>query len=223
MNWNAWRTEVFGDGYMVWHEGADTDASTARWRQDPEGTSAALVLGLAADDYVAAEAVEAFARSGGEPGPDVTAAVVATAAPQRPARIRVAAAMAAYVVTADPAFVGVVVDVLRQRDTPPEATGWRGRRARRRWPADRPEPRSTAARLLAYVPTTRAVADALADAVAGDPEYLVRSHATSTLLRLGGADPQLTWSMVEAVSERGTEADRVSLARELRARVRTVD
>ena len=121
------------------------------------------------------------------------------------------------------AFVATIVAVLGHRDTPPEATGWRGRRARRRRTGDPPEPRYTAARLLAHVPTTSAVADALADGVADDPEYLVRYHATSALLSLGGSDRQLTRSMVEAISERGSAVDRLSLARELRARVRTVD
>lgn len=208
--WNAWRTEVFGDGYMVWHEGADTEASTARWRQDPEGTTTALVLGLGQDDHVAAQAVEAFARSGGGPGQEVTAAVVAAAAPERPATVRVAAAMAAFVVTGDPAFVAVIVDVLLHR----------GVRDRHGFEAS---PRATAARLLTGVPLTAAVADALADAVAHDPDYLVRYHAAQSLLTFAGADAQLRQPMVETLSERGTSAGRVTLARDLRARIRTAD
>lgn len=154
--WNAWRTEVFGDGYMVWHEGADTDASTAPWRQDPAGTTTALMLGLAEDDHVAAQAVEAFARSGGAPGFGAS-------------------------------------------------------------------PRATAARLLTGVPVTAAVADALADAVADDPDYLVRYHATQSLLAFAGSDRELRQPMVETISERGTAAGRLALARDLRARVQTVD
>lgn len=208
--WNAWRDEVFGDGYLVWHEGADTDASTARWRRDPEGTATALVLGLAADDHVAAEAVEAFARSGGAPGPDVTAAVVAASASDRPPTVRVAAAMAAYCVTGDPAFVGVLVEVLLHRGV----TDRHGFEA---------SPRATAARLLAGVPATRQVADALADAVAHDPDYLVRYPAVQSLLTFAGADPQLRQPTVETLSERGTPAGRAALARDLRRRVPTVD
>src|SRR6185369_16849084 len=62
--WVPWRQVVFGDPYLVWHDGPDFTELIARSRDDPAAVWATLRLGLAARDPLAAQAVAALAREG---------------------------------------------------------------------------------------------------------------------------------------------------------------
>ncbi len=62
--WAEFSREVFGEPYLVWHDGADFRSLPARWQEQPGLIGEMLRLGLGEGDPVAAQAVCFLARRG---------------------------------------------------------------------------------------------------------------------------------------------------------------
>jgi hypothetical protein len=162
--WATYRAEVFGDPYVVWHEGPEFGELISRARTDPEAVAAALRLGLAAGDPVAAAGYAALVRAGAAvPGAE---GVLRGVLPTATGTFRVRLATSLLSITGDQAWAGEILPVLR------DASAW-GHRL------------DAAVALAGFAPTTD-LADALAVAVATDEAYLVRYHAADTLRTFAG-------------------------------------
>jgi hypothetical protein len=61
--WGAFRDAVFGDPYLVWHDGPDYAVLRQRWRDEPHAVTQVLVLGLEQHDELAAQAIALFDRN----------------------------------------------------------------------------------------------------------------------------------------------------------------
>ncbi|WP_405487842.1 HEAT repeat domain-containing protein [Nocardia sp. NBC_00511] len=160
--WSAWRQEVFGDPYLVWHEGADFGELITLARADSTAVAEMLAVGLTVEDPLAADSIRALNDSG-ITLPKVEALlrdVVVT--PADPAFL-LAVAHALYASTGEDVWVGTTIGILAA------APFW--------------STRMDAARALAHFRPTTAVVSALAAAMS-DPEYLVRYHAANTLIAL---------------------------------------
>lgn len=161
--WVPWRQVVFGDPYLVWHDGPDFTELIARSRDDPAAVWATLRLGLAARDPLAAQAVAALAREGLASAEAEGA--LRQALPAAEDAFRVRAAQALRVITGREEWAGEILPVLAG------AGHW--------------GPRIDAATVLAEFAPTPELVEALAAAVQ-DEEYLVRYHAADTLLIYSG-------------------------------------
>ncbi|GLY47687.1 hypothetical protein [Lentzea sp. NBRC 102530] len=162
--WHEFRREVFGDPYLVWHEGADVDALVNEHAREPERAERMLRAGLGEGDHVAVESLGALARAGRAPSD--TAAVLRSALPSAEGTLRVRIAQVLHEMTGDDEHVSEVVAVL-------EGGGHWGDRIH-------------AALALAALPSTPRSVAALHRGVL-DPEYLVRYHCGNGLLGLTGA------------------------------------
>jgi hypothetical protein len=162
--WADFRLEVFGEPYMVWHDGPDFDEIARRYAADPVGVLALLGLGIAESDSVAASACREL-----DPAPDQVPAIVALLEEALPAtygstRTEVAASLHALGGSADD-MGAEIARVLRSPD---------------HWGV-----RLDAARRLAAFPPTPDLVAAVADGVR-DEDYLVRFHSANTLLHWAG-------------------------------------
>lgn len=162
--WEAYRAAVFGDPYLVWHDGPEFGGLISRARADVEAVGAALRLGLATGDPVAAAGYAVLADA----GVPVPGAERVLRAELRGAtgtfRVRLATSLLS--ITGDQAWAAEILPVLRG------AAHW----------GDRLD---AAAALARFAPSVE-LADALAMAVATDDEYLVRYHAADTLRAFAG-------------------------------------
>ncbi|MCP2321947.1 hypothetical protein HDA40_000454 [Hamadaea flava] len=155
-DWVQWRREVFGDPYLVWHEGADFAELRRRVGTEPEVVTAWISAGLRERDAVAAQAV---AESGLPDLPGLLKQQMIDAS----GVFAVRGAQALFRLTGDAAWVRPVVEVLIGAD---------------HW-GDRLD----AAIALAEFPATPFVVASVALATA-DEDELVRHHATETLEKL---------------------------------------
>ncbi|HEU5110868.1 MAG TPA: hypothetical protein VFT95_20195 [Micromonosporaceae bacterium] len=162
--WDRWCREVFGDPYLVWHDGPDFAVLLERARADLDGVGRLLAAGLAARDPIAAQSLGRLAAAGLLP--DGAAGLLRAAATTATDTFLIRVAEALHAVTADPSWAGPIVGVLASA-----TSGF---------------VRLDAAIALAGFPATRRLVEAAAGAVR-DPEYLVRYHAANTLLRYAGA------------------------------------
>jgi hypothetical protein len=107
VEWTDWRQDVFGDPYLVWHEGTDLEQLTHRPLDE---VTRMLQLGLRAGDHVAAQAYGHLSGLGRAPEDPETLlrSVVATAE----GAFLVAVAQALHVVTGDEEWAKPVVAVL---------------------------------------------------------------------------------------------------------------
>jgi len=166
VEWDQWRRAVFGDPYLVWHDGPDFTSMLERARSDPATVVRMLRAGLAARDDLAAQAFRELAVAGLAPADAPVFLRAAVAGASDEFLIRLAEAL--FAVTGDPSWSAAIVSVLR---------GGRSEFTR-----------LAAAMALAGFPPADVLVEALARAVQ-DPEYLVRYHAANTLLRYAG-DPR---------------------------------
>lgn len=197
--WDRWRRAVFGDPYLVWHDGPDFTAMLDRARSDPAMVVGMLRAGLAAGDELAAQGVRELAAAGLAPA--AAPAFLRDAVPGAADDFLIRLSEALFAVTGDPSWAAPIASVLRTARS--EFT------------------RLAAARALAGFPPAGTMVDALADAVQ-DPEYLVRFHAANTLLRYAG-DPRDITDRPELFERIVGSAERQSwraAAQELAARVR---
>jgi hypothetical protein len=163
VDWSRWRQEIFGDPYLVWHDGPEFTAMLAAVRRDPAHVARMLRAGLAADDPLAAQGLRQLAEAGLAPADAVEVLRRAAAAASGVLLIRIAEAL--YVLTAAPSWADRIVEVLR---------------------GDESEfVRLDAAIALAGFPPAAGLVAALATAV-NDEAYLVRYHAATTLIRYAG-------------------------------------
>ncbi|MFD4669954.1 hypothetical protein ACFWNN_09475 [Lentzea sp. NPDC058450] len=161
--WHEFRREVFGDPYLVWHEGADVDALIAEHARGPERAERMLRAGLGEHDHVAVESLGALARVGRAPSD--TTELLRSAMSSADGVFRVRLAQVLYELTGDTEHVSEVAAVL-------EGDGHWGERI-------------DAAMALATLPVTPRSVAALHSGML-DQEYLVRYHCANGLLRLAG-------------------------------------
>jgi hypothetical protein len=161
--WAAWSEDVFGDPYLVWHEGPDFQRLLELARSDPAGVERMLAVGVRAEQPLAAQSIEALADAGLAFDGAVT--LLRAAVPTATERFLLHVAQALHVLTGEESWARLIVTVLHSDA---------------HWGV-----RMDAARALAEFPRTPQLVAALGQAVCDD-EYLVRYHAANTLLRYAG-------------------------------------
>jgi hypothetical protein len=157
--WGDFRREVFGDPYLVWHEGADVGALIAEHGREPERAERMVRAGVGEHDHVAVESLGALARLGRAPSD--TAALLRSVLPLAGGVFRVRAAQVLCQLTGSDEYVAEVAAVL-------EGFGHWGERI-------------DAAMALRLLPITPRSLAALHRGML-DPEYLVRYHSANGLL-----------------------------------------
>ncbi|GIG92029.1 hypothetical protein [Plantactinospora endophytica] len=184
VRWPDWRRDVFGDPYLVWHDGPDFTRllTVARDEHEHEGggehegegeggratVARMLAAGIAEADPLAAESIAVLADDGLAP-PDAEVLLRAVL-PTASGTFLVRVAQALHVLTGDEAWAEQIASVLA------EGAHW----------GDRID---AGMALVGFAPTPRLV-DALALAVR-ERHYLVRYHAANTLLRYAGRRPDV--------------------------------
>ncbi|WP_394618655.1 hypothetical protein JNUCC0626_06010 [Lentzea sp. JNUCC 0626] len=166
--WHEFRREVFGEPYLVWHEGADVDALVAEHERGPERAERMLRVGLGEGDHVAVESLGALARAGRVPSD--AAALLKSTLPSAEGTFRVRVAQVLCEMTGDAEYVSEVVAVLEGGE---------------HWGV-----RITAAIALAALPSTPRSVAAFHRGML-DPEYLVRYHCGNGLLGLTRSRPDI--------------------------------
>lgn len=167
--WAAYRQEVFGEPYMVWHDGADFSLMAERFRREPALVLRMLRAGIREGDALAAEAVRHL-----EPTPDQVGALTALLEEELPtasAGTRSEIATSLHALGGPAELAHHVAEVLLGRDH------W-GVRI------------DSAIRLAGFAPTAELVEAAAAGV--RDPEYLVRYHCANTLLHWAGRPADIT-------------------------------
>ncbi len=167
--WLAWKTATFGDGYMIWHDGLDVDAVTRLRGPARSEAVARLRDGLALEDEHAAQALSAMRDHASAPAMrDLLA--------RSHGSTRVRVALALHSLRREAGLAQHLIAVLH---TPGDAASCHS------------SGRIDAAMGLRHF-RGRADEAALFAAV-GDPAYLVRFHACTSLLhRWGLARPEVT-------------------------------
>jgi hypothetical protein len=159
--WQAWKEATFGSEYMIWHDGLDTDAVDRLKGEARERGLEMLRLGVALGDAHAAQALAACGDTG-------QVEEMRRQMEHAHGSSRVKLALAIHRVAPDPALAAELVLVLQRHP----------------WWGDRID----AAMGLRHFSGADDEA-ALLDSVSGDPEYLVRYHASDTLLVRWGLVP----------------------------------
>jgi hypothetical protein len=159
-SWDRWRDDVFGDPYLVWHEGPDFRRLL---RLPPEEVARMLPAGIAAEDPVAALTILALADEGRPP--EGSEALLRTAARAATGTFLVRVAQALRALTGDETWAEPIASVLESQEF---------------WGV-----RIDAALALATFTPTVALIQTL-DRGVRDPEYLVRCHSANTLRRYAG-------------------------------------
>jgi hypothetical protein len=162
-SWDEWRRDVFGDPYLVWHEGPDFARLLRLVRREPAEVRRMLAVGLDTADPLAAQSLAALADAGSAPAD--AEALLRAAVPGATDAFLVRVAQALHVVTGDGSWAGPIAAVLASR------AFW-GVRI------------DAAMALAGFAPTVELIGT-LGDGVA-DEEYLVRCHCANTLLRYAG-------------------------------------
>lgn len=161
--WALWRKEIFGDPYTVWHDGPDFLGLEFRAEDAPDEVARMLAAGLEAHDPVAAQSIAALWPLGLAPRSSVPLLLAVVPAATGTFLVRVAQAL--RVLTGDEAWGARVAFVLTSAS----------------YSGDRMD---AAIALGDFAPTPELV-EALGRAVR-DPDYLVRYHASTALLRYAG-------------------------------------
>lgn len=165
--WADFRLEVFGEPYLVWHDGPDFDLISRAYRDDPALVLRELEAGIAEGDPLAAQACSHLGAP--EEDRERIVAVLERALPSSASgtRTEIAASLHALGVSnrSTEQLAEEICDVLLSPDH------WGVRL-------------DAAMRLAAFAPTPRLVEAAAAGV--RDPEYLVRFHSANTLLRWAG-------------------------------------
>lgn len=163
-NWHDWEQAVFGDPYLIWHDGPEFRHLLDVVHREPEETARMLAVGLATAAPLAAQSIEFLAKEG--LAPDGAVELLRTAATTATDTFLIRVAQALYELTRDQTWATALLPVLA-------GAGHWGVRL------------DAAIALADFLPTASLVA-ALGTAIAQDEEYLVRYHAANTLLRYAG-------------------------------------
>lgn len=182
--WDAWRRDVFGEPYLVWHDGADFETVLTIWTDDPDQVHRMLALGLAVQDPLAAQTAGVLARRGHALGDVETQLRARLSHASGTFCVRVAEAL--FVITGDTALAEPVCAVLAN------GSFWGDRR--------------DAAIALNAFPSSPSVDAALARGVV-DEEYLVRRHSAQTMLILVGKHTTIEklpdiWNLIRSARSR---------------------
>lgn len=165
-SWRRWRDDVFGDPYLVWHDGADYTRllDVARTAD----VAPMLAAGLAENDPLAAQSLRVLSDEGLAP-PD-TEKWLRAAAKRATETFLIRVAQALHAVTGDESWATPIASVLTSNAF---------------WGV-----RIDAAMALAAFTPTPALVESL---IAGihDEEYLVRYHCANTMLRYAGRKKDL--------------------------------
>jgi HEAT repeat protein len=156
--WTAWRDDVFGDPYLVWHDGPDFRRLRKLAKAAPADVARMLAAGVAESDPVAAVAIAVLAEKGMTP--EGAEALLRDAAPAATGIFLVRLAQAMFVLTGEQSWAEPIAAVLT-------SDAFWGVRI------------DAAMALADFVPAPKLV-EALNEAVR-DPEYLVQYHAENTL------------------------------------------
>jgi hypothetical protein len=175
-DWPGWRNDVFGDPYLVWHDGPEFQRLLTL---PPDEVARMLPVGIAAEDPVAAQAIHALADAGKAPGGAEELLRTASATATETFLVRVAQAL--HVLTGDESWAEPIASVLASDAF---------------WGV-----RIDAALALAWFPPTPALIETLGAGVR-DGEYLVRCHSANTLLRYASRAKRL--NNIRDVTERPT-------------------
>jgi hypothetical protein len=167
--WVRWRRSVFGDPYLVWHDGPDFTTLLHAGRSDLSAVARMLVAGINASDPLAAQSIAALARSGLMPEGSQVLLREAIAGASGTLLVRLAQAL--HELTADQSWANSIASVLTTA---------------RHWG----ERMDAAIALTEFDPAAHLI-QALVRAVC-DPEYLVRYHAANTLLGYAGQTQKVT-------------------------------
>jgi hypothetical protein len=164
--WAEVREELFGEPYMVWHDGPEFSALREAWRAEPEALLELLFTGMAEGDPLASQSLAEL-----EPPPtgETLRRVVAKLEEHlhgSPPGARVQIGMALVRLTQDATWANAVAQVLDGG-----AFHW----------GDQID----AAMALRHVAPTPELRTALLHGVI-DPEYLVRYHSANTLRQWNG-------------------------------------
>jgi hypothetical protein len=177
--WHEWRNEVFGDPYLVWHDGPDFQRLLSLAESRPDEVAHMLTAGIEAEDPVAAQAFHALADAG--VAPSEAEAVLRAAASTATETFLVRVARALHVLTGDESWSAPVAEVLASKAF---------------WGV-----RIDAAIALGWFRPTAALIEVLGDGVR-DKDYLVRCHSANTLLRYASRAKRL--SHIRDVTDRPT-------------------
>jgi hypothetical protein len=192
-SWTEWRRRVFGDPYLVWHDGPYFDHLLDLAGTAPAEVTRMLAAGLDAGDPLAAQSITALAAEA--KAPEESVALLRAAVPDATGTFLVRVAQALHVLTGDESWADPVASVLA-------SDAWRGIRL------------DAATALADFHPTPHLI-QILGEAVR-DPEYLVRYHAANTLLRYAGhntriADhPDLFGKIRHPIDGETTQADQAN-------------
>lgn len=163
MDWTQWRNDVFGDPYLVWHEGPEFTELRRRAETAPDDVAAMLAAGIAAADPLAASSIGVLADDGH--APEGAEELLLAAVPGATGTFLVRVAQALHALTGDESWSAPIVSVLMSGEF------W-GVRI------------DAAIALAGFTPTTGLI-EALGRGVRDD-EYLVRYHCATTLRRYAG-------------------------------------
>jgi hypothetical protein len=166
----VWRDGVFGDPYLVWHDGPDFHYLVMTAEDDLDQVSAMLAAGIELKDPLAAQSIAALADAG--IAIDGAESLLRAAAGSASGTFLVRLAEALRTLTGDQAWGGQIASVLLAG-----TADW--------------YPRMDAAIALAGFPPTPDLVRALGQGVC-DPEYLVRYHSANALLSYAGRTGQVS-------------------------------
>jgi hypothetical protein len=169
-DWSIWRNGVFGDPYLVWHDGPDFDYLLMTAEDDPDQVSTMLAEGIEAKDPLAAQSIAALAGAG--IAIDGSEELLRAAVPLASGTFLVRLAEALRTLTRDQVWSGLIVSVLMSG-----SADW--------------YPRMDAAIALAGFLPTPDLVRALGQGVC-DPEYLVRYHSANALLNYAGRTGEIS-------------------------------
>lgn len=161
--WDEWARGIFGDPYLVWHDGPDYTDLLAVAGTDIDTVDAMLLAGVTARDPLAAGAVAALA-AGGFSVPR-TRALLPVLAADASGTFAIRAAQAMYAISGDAEWSVPIAGLVVSTD---------------HWSV-----RIDAAIALAGFPPRESSVQALEQGVQDD-HYLVRYHSASTLRRYAG-------------------------------------
>jgi HEAT repeat protein len=164
-DWADVRQELFGEPYMVWHDGPDFTLLREAWQREPEQLLEQLFQGMSEGDALAAQSLSEL-----DPAPTGdTAMRVAKTLEQHvdtaPPNARVQIGLTLYKLTGDPKWTKPIVEVLKGD------VHWSSA--------------IDAAIALRQVKPTTELTAALLRAVQKD-DYLVRYHSATTLRQWAG-------------------------------------
>lgn len=163
MDWTQWRNDVFGDPYLVWHEGPEFTELRRRAGTAPDEVARMLTAGIETGDPLAASSIAVLADDGR--APDGAEALLLAAVPGATGTFLVRVAQALHALTGDESWSAAVVSVLASDEF---------------WGV-----RIDAAMALSGFTPTAGLIEVLGQGVQ-DAEYLVRYHCANTLRRYAG-------------------------------------